>query len=392
MSARPAKLTVINAAGRCFPWYRIFVDGFRRTGYEPADMHTRASYRKPQDRPMSEGRRTRAFVSAQMVADRAGVSRSAVSRTFTQGASVSDETRRKVLEAAESLGYHVNHLARGLIREQSDIVCIIVADMATPYQSRMLDLITRRLQEIEKVAMVINTAGAGDDGAGALRQTLNYRADATIILSGTPAASLIGTCLANGQKVILINRDDPIRGPENIMTDNETGAREAFNLLNRAGCRKMAVVSSLAGTASLVSRETAFRRAAHEAGLEVEVVRTGPTAYRTGIEAARLVFGCKNPPDAAFCVTDLLACGFMDAARHEFRRRIPEDLCVVGFDDIEQAAWESYELTTFRQPIEAVVDHIGALLASRGEKRGAPRHATIPPLPMWRKTVRPGAA
>src|SRR5690606_25442301 len=68
------------------------------------------------------------FVSAQMVAERAGVSRSAVSRTFTDGASVSEATRAKVLEAAGALGYHVNHLARGL-RERSNIVCLVVADI-----------------------------------------------------------------------------------------------------------------------------------------------------------------------------------------------------------------------------------------------------------------------
>ena len=70
------------------------------------------------------------------MAELAGVSRSAVSRTFTDGASVSEATRKKVLEAAEQLGYHVNHLARSLIQEHSGIVCLIGADINTPYQSR----------------------------------------------------------------------------------------------------------------------------------------------------------------------------------------------------------------------------------------------------------------
>ena len=103
--------------------------------------------------------RVRSFVSAQEVAELAGVSRSAVSRTFTDGASVSEATRRKVLQAAEQLGYHVNHLARSLIQEQSGIVCLIVAEIATPYQARMLDALSRRLQVIDRVAMVINTSG-----------------------------------------------------------------------------------------------------------------------------------------------------------------------------------------------------------------------------------------
>ena len=125
------------------------------------------------------------------MAELAGVSRSAVSRTFTDGASVSDATRRKVMQAADRLGYHVNHLARSLIQEASGIVCLIGADLNTPYQSRMLDALTRRLQAIDRIGMVINTSGESDRVEDALRQTLNYRAAATIVLSGTPPATLI---------------------------------------------------------------------------------------------------------------------------------------------------------------------------------------------------------
>ena len=104
---------------------------------------------------------SRVFVSAQEVAERAGVSRSAVSRTFTPGASVSPETRRKVLEAAEALGYHVNHLARGLMRNESGIVCLIVSEIGTPYRSALLRALTQQLQLSGKIAMLINTDPSG---------------------------------------------------------------------------------------------------------------------------------------------------------------------------------------------------------------------------------------
>ena len=204
--------------------------------------------------------RPRSFVSAQMVAERAGVSRSAVSRTFTDGASVSEATRRKVMSAAGELGYHVNHLARGLIRDQSNIVCLVVSDITTPLRARMVDVLTRKLQAIEKIAMVINTGGDDESVSAALRQALNYRADATVVLSGTPSASLVETCLANGQRVVLINRDDHLEGSENLAVGNETAAREAFFLLKRAGCSRLAAISSEAGTPSLVERERGVRR------------------------------------------------------------------------------------------------------------------------------------
>lgn len=329
----------------------------------------------------------KAFVSAQQVADLAGVSRSAVSRTFTEGASVSEATRKRVLEAAETLGYHVNHLARSLINEKSGIVCLIGADISTPYQGRIVETMTRRLQAINRVAMIINTSGTSESVEAALRQTLNYRAEATIVLSGKPPASLIRTCVNSGQHVILINRDDPVSGPTSITLDNQSAAREAFHMLKRAGCRNFAVVSSEAGTPSLVSRETAFVKAAREAGFTASATRLGPTAYASGYDAGRVVLARHDRPDGVFCVTDLMACGFMDAARTEFMLAIPQDLCIVGFDDIDQAGWASYNLTTFRQPIDEIADHAVALLSADESEARGPIAFQAPPV--WRRSVRP---
>lgn len=331
--------------------------------------------------------RLRSFVSAQMVADRAGVSRSAVSRTFTDGASVSEATRRKVLSAASELGYHVNHLARGLIQDRSNIICLVVADLTTTIRSQMVDILTRRLQAIDKVAMVINTLGDTESVSAALRQTLHYRADATVVLSGTPAASLIETCIDSGQRVVLINRDDHLAGSANLAVDNETAAQEAFFLLKRAGCKRFAVISSDAKTPALLERERVFVAAAEAAGMKASITRAGPTSYASGAEAARRVFGRSDGPDGVFCVTDLLAMGFMDAARHEFGLRIPDDLCVVGFDDVEQAGWESYALTTFAQPLSDMADHVVALVGRTGAADTVRR--VFEPTPVWRKSVRP---
>lgn len=338
---------------------------------------------------MTGERPAKSFVSAQQVAELAGVSRSAVSRTFTDGASVSDGTRRKVLVAAEKLGYHVNLLARSLMHDKSGIVCIVSSGLHLPYQSRMLEAITRRLQTRDNVAMVINTSGEKASVESALGQTLNYRADATIILSGAPSASLIETCVRSGQHVILMNRDDRYQGSENIFVDNRTTAQDAFQMLRRAGCENIALVSSTTGTHNIVTREAAFRAIAENAGARLAVTRLGPASYATGYETGRQLLARGSRPDAAFCVTDLLACGFMDAARTEFGLSIPDELCVVGIDDIEQASWSSYELTTFRQPIDQIVDHIVTLLDE--SERGLVSEPVVEfqASPVWRKSVRP---
>lgn len=328
------------------------------------------------------------FVSAKMVAERAGVSRSAVSRTFTDGASVSDETRRKVIEAAEALGYHVNHLARQL-RERSNIVCLIVSDLTTPVRAAMVDRLTRKLQAAGKITVVLNTESDEASVNHALKLTLHYRADATVVLSGTPSTALVKTALTNGQQVILINRDDRLDGCDNVGLDNATAAREALFLLRRGGCRRVGIVTSATRTPSLVEREQRFLEAASFEALPVIAVEAEATSYRAGLEAAKRVFARSEPPDGVFCVTDLLALGFMDGARCEFGLRIPEDLCVIGFDNIDQASWESYRLTTFEQPLEKIASHVVALLTDADDLAEPLANAVFEPTAVWRRSVRP---
>jgi DNA-binding LacI/PurR family transcriptional regulator len=88
-------------------------------------------------------------------------------------------------------------------------------------------------------------------------------------------------------------------------------------------------------------------------------------------------------------VTDLLACGFMDAARFEFGMAIPADLCVIGFDDIEQAGWSSYNLTTFRQPVDLIADYITTLIETDAADAVSAADACFHAAPVWRRSVRP---
>lgn len=291
-------------------------------------------------------------VSAQDVADRAGVSRSAVSRTFTPGASVSDATRARVLKAAEELGYHVNHLARGLVRNRSGIVCLIVSELATPYRASLVSWLSQFLQEAGKVAMLINTDRSDHSVSLALQQAINFRADASIILSGMPDRAITRLCYKHGQRLVLINRDEALPGSLSINLDSRAAASMAVMAFLRAGCRHLAFANSLAGTPSLMKRENDFLAAAQQAGLPVTVERFGSTSYESGQILAHRLLTRHDRPDAVFCVTDLLACGFMDEARHRFALRVPEDLCVVGYDNIPQSGWSSYNLTTFAQPAE----------------------------------------
>lgn len=332
---------------------------------------------------------SKVFVSAQEVAERAGVSRSAVSRTFTPGASVSPETKRKVLEAADALGYHVNHLARGLMRNESGIVCLIVSEIATPYRSTLIRAITQQLQLSGKIAMLINTDRSDGSVDLALRQAIRYRADASIILSGLPDKRIAQLCLKSGQRLVLINRDDGETGSLRINLDDGEAARRILTAFVRAGCRRLAFANSDAATPSLMAREAGFVSAAREMGLQVAVARYGHTGYEAGKVLAQRLLTLPERPDAVFCATDLIACGFMDAARHQFLISIPDQLCVAGFDDIEQASWASYDITTFAQPVDKIAREAVEWLSSEPRDdngRATMLHAEL----VWRSSVRGG--
>lgn len=328
------------------------------------------------------------FVSAKEVADRAGVSRSAVSRTFTPGASVSEETRRRVMEAAEALGYHVNHLARGLMRNESGLVCLIVSEMDTPYRASLIRAISRQLQSVSKIAMLINTDRSDKSVDDALKLAISYRADASIVLSGMPDKSITDLCVKSGQRLVLINRDEERAGALMINLHDREAARRAFIAFQRAGCRNFAFANSDVGTPSLVAREEGFCAVGREFGIEVVVERFGPTRYQSGVMLAQRLLTRETRPDAIFCANDLLACGLMDTARHQFKLVIPDDLSIVGFDDIEQASWTSYQLTTFAQPVDRIAEEAVSWLDKPILDSGYPCKLTAELV--WRGSIKGG--
>lgn len=330
---------------------------------------------------------TKRQVSARDVAELAGVSRTAVSRAFTPGASVAKETRARIEAAAEQLGYQVNHLARGLITAKTGLVALIAAEVSTPHRSALLAALTEQLQAAGKIGLLINTDRSDDSVSRALRQAIAYRTDAAIVLSGMPDMSLAETCRRNGMELVLINRDEARPGSLLIRLEDADAGRQAFAALAAAGCRRIALANSCAGTASLEDRAAGFRQAAAEAGIPIQEAAAGPTSYQTGLNLGTRLLAQGERPDGIFCTTDLIACGVMDAARTRLRLRVPADVSVIGFDDIEQAGWEAYGLTTFGQPIDDIARAaLGALGSPPGD--GAPSRITLPVNMIWRSSIR----
>jgi DNA-binding LacI/PurR family transcriptional regulator len=344
--------------------------------------------RGPEVAAVSQERARGSFVTAADVAEHAGVSRSAVSRAFTPGASVSTEVRARILDAAGRLGYRVNRLAQSLTNARSNIVGLVGTDLHQPFHAECLATLSEALLTDGFQCMLLNAANAQRDMGALIERVLEYRICAIVVMNGTPPSRIVKECLGNGVPVILVNKPMPGFAVDTVVSDHAAGGRAAAEQLLAAGCRRLAVVSSSARTASLVGRIKAFREVAGEARLPVRVWQDGPTDYSTGREAA-LALLAEDAFDGVFCVTDLLALGFLDAARLDRGRSVPDDLSVIGFDDIPQASWSAYQLTTFRQPVRLLTDAVMQVIRRRAANPELP-HATytLPASPVVRMTVR----
>ncbi|MDP2573043.1 LacI family DNA-binding transcriptional regulator [Vibrio penaeicida] len=295
--------------------------------------------------------KTKVKVTSSAVAELAGVSRSAVSRTFS-GGKVSQATREKVLKAAEELGYEENRLAKGLIKGKSGIVCIVADHIVQPWHSKLCDALIESIQNSGRAAFVI-TSGSGD-AENALKRTIHFRAEATIILSGSPSRSVVEACIRFGQRLILLDREETFENCLNIRPDNLAAAERVCQLFLRAGFSKVAFAKSQSSSQGLTERMEAFQLEAKKKSLNTQFFEIGETSYEGGCQLANEILSHVDLPEAVFCASDLLACGFIDTARKKFGLDIPRDISVVGYDDIDQASWAGYDLTTFHQPPEEI--------------------------------------
>lgn len=327
----------------------------------------------------------RRYVSAREVAEKAGVSRSAVSRALTPGAYVSPETKAKVLAAAEALGYEINLLARGLLDERSGIVALVTASLGSPFMNGLLPPLTAGLLEGGYAPMLINIGRDSERTEASLRLAMQMRSAAIVVLSGLPSAKFVKGALQSGVPVITLNRVD--EGPDLIASDNHQTGREAFQVLQAGGARRYVVVAPQRWTPSMQARAAGFMEAAAEVSLTPQCLHTTAEAqdsttldYQGGRKAAAAVFAQAPRPDGVFCLNDHTAFGLIDGARTDHGLEPGKHFIVVGVDDVPMAAWDAFKLSTFRQD-PAQLTH--AILTTLEQRRAAPGS---PPLQVTLKT------
>lgn len=296
------------------------------------------------------------------VARAAGVSQPTVSRAFDPDAPVAKATRARIMAAAKELGYQPNVLARSLSKQRSNIVGLVMANINNSFfYPKVLEKITDRLQKMGKQVLLFNVPPDTpvDDF---LPWLLGYQIEGLIITSTTPSNEITNEFAQKGTPVILFNRFVEGSSANSICCDNVKGGQLAADALIDAHHSRIAFIRGIPGTSTNSMREEGFVGRLIEQGYENVIYETGYYTYQSGQEAARRLLKSTTPPDGVFCAADIMALGAMDVARYEFGLKIPDQLSIIGFDDIPISSWLTDDLTTIRQPIDEMVDAAMQLL------------------------------
>ncbi len=320
---------------------------------------------------------TKNNVTSGDVARLAKVSQSAVSRTFTQGASVSAETRERVLKAAGELGYRPNALARAMISGRSRLIAVLVAYLDNQFYPIVLERLSLALQEKGYHVLLFMTDPGNQDSV--VQRMLQYQVEGVVMASATLSSNLARECAKAGIPVVLFNRYVPSSPASSVTSDNIEGGRLAAQFLVGGGHERIAFIAGNEDSSTNRDREAGFYKGLAEHGTTIWGRAVGGYTFDGAADAARELFGEKDRPDAVFVANDHMAFSVMDVLRNELKLRIPEDVSVVGYDDVPEAGWGGYRLTTISQPAEPMIEATVSILIEQIEERVVKRRAAVLP-------------
>lgn len=321
-------------------------------------------------RPKREGPQPRSVArraTSYDVARLAGVSQSAVSRAFSDGASVSKAMRARVEAAARRLGFTPNLLARGLIKQRSNIVALVITELTTRFTPNILYRFGVELQRAGLHLLLFTVEGESPTDA-VMAQLLDYPLDGVVSCTTLTDAQL-DRLRARGVPVVLFNRRARGGGAASVSCDHAAMAATIARRLYAAGHRHFAFVSGPPGAPVSKERERGFVSALERLGVKRLRREGGDYSYESGRAAGQALVRPRMTTQAVFCANDTMALGVLDALRFDARLKVPDDVSVVGFDDIAQAAQGAYQLTTARPPLDAMVARALELLMRQQEGR-----------------------
>ncbi|MGL4875316.1 MAG: LacI family DNA-binding transcriptional regulator [Clostridium sp.] len=301
-------------------------------------------------------RRTNIRATSKDVAKLAGVSQSTVSRVFNKTGNrvVKEEIEKKVLQIAKEIGYKPNIIARGLVSKKTNLIGIVVGNPIGPFYS---DIIINLVLNIQKMGdqSIVFTLEKELDFESIVEKVQQYQIDGVVITSSAISEEILDVFIEKDIGIVLLNMKTKMKKISSVYIDNIEAGRMVAKMFIEKNLKKVAFVNYKNERVVIKERQIGFYSELKKQR-DVEIREfICDYSYDEGYTIGKEILKIAPKIQGVFCVSDIMAIGIIDAIKHESDLRIPEDIAIVGFDDIKQASWKSYNLTSVKQPVEELV-------------------------------------
>ncbi len=284
------------------------------------------------------------------IAQQVGVTTTTVSRALNNKPDVSEETRQRILALAQELGYQPSAAARSLKLRTTETIALLFPDISGPFYSEVIRGVEQEAGQSQYNVLIYGTHGK----PSALRflHSLNGRIDGLILMARSVDDDYVLRLARQRLPFVLLGFRVAEVAADTLLVDNQVGAYRAVRHLIEHGHRRIAFIAGPTDSPDSQARLAGYRQCLADNGLawQDELVASGNFRRPSGTTATERLLGLPQPPGAVLVANDEMALGAIEAARAR-GVRVPEDLAVIGFDDIDLASYVFPPLTTVRQPM-----------------------------------------
>lgn len=293
-------------------------------------------------------------VTIKDVARKAGVSPATASRVAGNYGYVSKAIRQKVLAAIRELGYRPNAVARSMVTKSTHTLGLVVTDITNPFFAHLMRSVENATWEAGYTLFLANTDENIQREEAIIQTILERQVDGLILVPATSQSTpYLEHFIQQGIPLVLLDRSVKGLAADAVMVDNENGAFQAVTHLIRLGHRRIGMVIDNLDISTNAERLTGYRRALSEADLPVEeqLIQSCQFTEQSAFNLATEMFNHPQRPTALFAANNFMTLGILHAAR-EANLRIPEDIALVGFDDVEWTVFSPLQITAVAQPVQ----------------------------------------
>jgi len=316
-------------------------------------------------------------VTLRDVAKTAGVSVSTVSRVVRGEDVVNPETKRKVMKAIKKLDYYVDITARAMVKKQTNTIGLSISDISNPFYPPLLRGVENTINKFGYSLILCNTDESAEKEKRYLKVMLEKRIDGLIVSLASPANThFLEEFEKRGIPIVCIDRKAENMKVDTVCVDNIQGAFMAVEHLLKIGHRRIAMVSGIRGITTTEGRVEGYLKALKDYGVDKSLIVEGKSTIEGAMEAVEKLLNLDFSPTALFSCNNLITLGiYIDLKKHG--KRIPKDMAVVGFDDLDWAEALYPSPTVVSQPTYTIGATAAQILIQRILKEGPKNRQNI---------------